>query len=226
MSTRSMAYNSTRVSSAKITDDDKKKKTDKSKKKKNVEGKRAEVNIDSFGGVSQDGNKIYLKTPLVRVPFGVENYKGAYVVTFEMIRDPSSDPATYNFLHWVAGYDASIAEQIEGDYTPSVKAGSGKWGSKIRTKMIVAKGAILTTLRRDGQSMSPLELDKGDTGIFTLKLHKAWTLNGKAGSVWLIDSGDLTHSENAPTAENEPKKKGDILLRKKKTKKETSSDSD
>jgi hypothetical protein len=160
----------------------------------------ATLDIDRFGRVGREGSEIFIDTPLVRIPFGVEKYNNNYVLNLELINDPDSDSKTRKFIKRFNAYEAELERQLEGSYIASLRgAANSNVGAKVRTRaMTGTKGTITSEIMHDGQEVGILEIERGDVGRFRLKLAKAWTMTDKitsretAGGVWVIASGELT----------------------------------
>jgi hypothetical protein len=161
-------------------------------KKNNIE-----LQIDKHGSVKCDGEDIYLLSPKIRIPFGIEIYGNNKVANIEFIEDIDDDTETRRFMRKMRHIEEELERQLFGDFQSSVKAPTDYTKARMRTRLMTegVAGTITSEFYKNGREIGAYEIQHGETGKLKLKLKNVWTMatNGidMSGAIWVIVSGDL-----------------------------------
>ena len=131
----------------------------------------------------QDGNQvndIVFTSPIVRTPFGIENYKNKQNINIEFA-DMTHDNEVSNFYSYLKSIEENIQNvQLEDvnlselDFVSSIKQ-TGKFDPMIRVNI-------------DNDSEIPYDGCPKNTKIKAIiKLKKIWIWNERWGLYWVID---------------------------------------
>jgi hypothetical protein len=158
------------------------------------------LGIDQYGNVKLDGDDIYLTTPRVSMPLGIEIYGDKKVVNFEFLEDLDDDKDTRRFLRRLRRYEQDLESQLDGKFLSSLKDANGRTGMRMRTRLMTASaGTVSSEFYKNGNEVGAYELKPGETGTLRLKLSHVWTMttNGDdtAGAIWVIVYGELEPTE-------------------------------
>ena len=180
-----------------------------SKRSGNKSEHRARLDIDQHGTVQKDGEYVYLTTPVVRMPFGVQIYGENRVMILEFVDDPDENSATRRFFRRIKRYEEDLERQLSGTFQSSVKPAMGQAGTRMRTRLLTErKGTVISEFVRGHNEVGAYEIKKGETGTLILRLQNVWTMDNdgtsSAGAIWVIVSGELrddaTDNNNEDTA--------------------------
>lgn len=164
----------------------------KHKNKKEIDN----IQIDQYGTVKCNDEDIYLLTPRVRIPFGIEIYGNNKVANIEFIEDIDDDKETRRFMRRITRIEDALERQLDGTFQSSVKSPTEHTKARMRTRLMTeSAGTITSEFYKNGREIGAYEIQQGEIGVLKLKLRNVWTMatNGidMAGGIWIIESGEL-----------------------------------
>jgi hypothetical protein len=148
------------------------------------------LDIDQYGKVTRKGKEIELKTPNVRLPFGIDNFKGKWRLQMKFVESEDDNKEAYDFIQQVRVVEKDIDAQIDGKFNSSITE-SEQWNTKFRANIDAVKGQVTAELYRKGKLVMPEEVARGSTAIFSVKLDRVWNFDGKSGGTWVVTKGDI-----------------------------------
>tara|TARA_E500000178_G_scaffold183982_1_gene182314 strand:- start:3014 stop:3457 length:444 start_codon:yes stop_codon:yes gene_type:complete len=124
--------------------------------------------------VKNNGKSLILKTPIIKIPFGVEKVFNNQIVKLELPKDNIFSQLILNIekkLCEILGID-EISSQI-------IKSKKPIFGDLLITKIIRYKDQLKIDIDRNNEIDVVSNIKKGDKGIATLEIDKLWKYDGK-----------------------------------------------
>lgn len=181
------------------------------------------LGIDKYGNVRDGSDEIFLTTPRMSMPMGIEIYGDKKVVNLEFLEDTDDDADTRRFIRKVRKYEQDLEQQLDGKFLSSLKDASNYTAMRMRTRIQTsANGTVTSEFHRNRKEVGAYELKSGETGRMNIKLSHVWTMsnNGEdtAGAIWVIAGGELESQDvdNNSSNSDSPKDKHKSKHRKEK----------
>lgn len=133
-----------------------------------------EITIDDKLRVKNRNRPLIIKTPIVRIPFGLEKEYNNMIVKLELPKDKI-------FTKLIEALEKKFCEllNIETINSQLRLSTNEKYGDLLHTKIIRYKERAYITVNRDDKMEYIGNLKKGDKGIATLEIDKLWKYDDK-----------------------------------------------
>jgi len=132
------------------------------------------ISVSHNLNVKNNGKPLILKTPLVKIPFGVEKVFNNQIVKLELPKDNI-------FSELILNIEKRFCEILEIDEINSqiIKSKKPMFGNLLITKIVRYKDQMKIDIDRNNEIEVVSNIKKGDKGIATLEIDKLWKYDGK-----------------------------------------------
>lgn len=133
-----------------------------------------DISVSHNLNVKNHGTTLIIKTPMIKIPFGVEKVYNNHIVKLELPRDKIFSQLILNIekkLCEILGID-KINSQI-------IKSKKLMFGDLLITKIVKYKDQMKIDVDRNNNIETVSNIKKGDKGIATLEIDKLWKYDGK-----------------------------------------------
>jgi hypothetical protein len=133
-----------------------------------------DITIDNKLNIKNHGNPLILKTPVVRIPFGLEKEYENMLVKLELPKDKE-------FSNLIKAIEKRFCEILEIDNINSQlrESKNSKFGDLLTTKIIRYKDRANIKINRGNNIEISSNIKKGDSGVATILFDSIWKYGDK-----------------------------------------------
>ena len=132
------------------------------------------ISVSHNLSVKNNGKSLIIKTPMIKIPFGVEKVYNNQIVKLELPKDKV-------FSELITNIEKRFCEILEIDEINSqiIKSKKPMFGDLLITKIVRYKDQLKIDIDRNNEIEVVSNIKKGDKGIATLEIDKLWKYDGK-----------------------------------------------
>lgn len=151
-----------------------------------------QISNSNFVLLKKNGNnltKYIFDTPILNMPFGIEEYKNKYIINIEFDNnitkkfydDISEIDNYFRCLNSIESNNNNIIDLSNKSYYPIINNRRNDCNSLMRTHIKKNRNKIITICKNDSKEISIFDIDKKQKAIFELELNNLWVFNDKYG---------------------------------------------